>query len=41
LGYYPEPMPPARSFRKIEVRVKGGEYVLHFRKGYYTSVNVE
>jgi Ca-activated chloride channel family protein len=41
LGYYPEPMPPPRSFRKIEVRVKGEEYVLHVRKGYYTSVTVE
>jgi Ca-activated chloride channel family protein len=41
LGYYPEPRPPERTFRKIEVRVKGGEYVLHYRKGYYTTGPVE
>jgi Ca-activated chloride channel family protein len=40
LGYYPEPRPPERSFRKIEVRVKG-DYVVHFRKGYYTLGPVE
>jgi Ca-activated chloride channel family protein len=40
LGYYPEPRPPERSFRKLEVRVKG-EYVVRFRKGYYTAGPVE
>ncbi len=44
LGYYPNPRPPARSFRRIELRVKGpaagagkGEYAVHYRKGYFTS----
>lgn len=40
LGYYPEPRPPERSYRKIEVRVKG-DYVVHYRKGYYTAGPVE
>lgn len=40
LGYYPEPRPPERSYRKLEVRVKG-DYEVHFRKGYYTVGPVE
>jgi Ca-activated chloride channel family protein len=38
LGYYPEPRPPEKSFRRIEVRVKGaGGYTVRFRKGYFTA----
>jgi Ca-activated chloride channel family protein len=36
LGYYPEPRPPAGSYRHIEVRVKGN-YVLHYRKIYFAG----
>jgi Ca-activated chloride channel homolog len=40
LGYYPNPRPPAGSFRHIEVRVKPaagsrGGYFLRYRKGYF------
>ncbi len=44
LGYYPEPRPPERSFRRIEIRVKvpgaapgRGEYIVRYRKGYFTA----
>jgi Ca-activated chloride channel family protein len=44
LGYYPEPRPPQRSFRQVEVRVKlpatagsVGEYTVRYRKGYFTA----
>jgi len=40
LGYYPDPPPPRQSFRRIEVRVKG-DYLLHYRKGYYSQGSVE
>ena len=33
LGYYPHPVPPAGSFRRIEVSVKGS-YVVRARKSY-------
>jgi Ca-activated chloride channel homolog len=36
LGYYPNPRPPAGSYRRIEVRVGGG-YTLHYRKGYFAG----
>jgi Ca-activated chloride channel family protein len=48
LGYYPEPRPPGRSFRRVELRVKlpgeaGGkdEFALHYRKGYFTAGALE
>ncbi len=49
LGYYPVPRPPERSYRRIELRVKGcqvespgevksaGKCLLRYRKGYFTS----
>ncbi len=44
LGYYPEPRPPEKSFRRVEVRVKNpsgvggdGGYTVHHRKGYFTA----
>jgi Ca-activated chloride channel family protein len=36
MGFYPTPRPPDRSYRKLEVRVKGS-FTVHFRKGYYTA----
>jgi Ca-activated chloride channel family protein len=36
LGYYPDPRPPAGSYRHIEVRVNGG-YALHYRKAYFAA----
>lgn len=36
LGYYPNPIPPAGSYRHVEVTVKTGDQV-HFRKGYFTA----
>jgi len=36
LGYYPEPRPPAGTYRHIEVRVKG-DYVIHYRKVYFSG----
>jgi len=51
LGYYPEPRPPERSFRRIEVRVKDpspagrtegkGGYTVRHRKGYFTVGAIE
>lgn len=41
LGYYPEPLPPARSFRRVELRVKSCAAApgctVRYRKGYYTG----
>jgi Ca-activated chloride channel family protein len=49
LGYYPLPRPPERSYRRIELRVKGceeaspgstklaGKCLVRYRKGYFTS----
>ena len=44
LGYYPEPRPPANSFRRVEVRVRAagadpgkGGYTVRYRKGYFTA----
>jgi len=43
LGYYPDPRPPARSFRRVELRVKPSgagerdEYTVHYRQGYFTA----
>ena len=36
LGYYPNPVPPAGSYRTVEVKVKTGDTV-RFRKGYFTA----
>jgi len=41
LGYYPNPRPPDRSYRRIELRVKSaagaqGGYIVHYRKGYFS-----
>lgn len=36
LGYYPSPMPPPGSYRRVDVKVKTGDQV-HFRKGYFTA----
>jgi len=48
LGYYPDPRPPDRSFRRVELRVKlPGEaaskdaFALHYRKGYFTAGALE
>ncbi len=40
LGYYPEPRPPERSYRRIEVRVKG-DYLVRYRQGYFTAGALE
>jgi Ca-activated chloride channel family protein len=37
LGYYPEPRPPQGTYRRIEVRVKGDDYTVHYRKAYYAG----
>jgi Ca-activated chloride channel homolog len=36
IGYYPNPMPPPGSYRRVEVKVKSGDTV-RFRKGYFTA----
>jgi Ca-activated chloride channel homolog len=36
IGYYPQPLPPADVYRRIEIRVKG-DYTLHYRKSYFTG----
>jgi Ca-activated chloride channel family protein len=36
IGYYPNPMPPPGSYRRVEVKVKTGDTV-RFRKGYFTA----
>ncbi len=45
LGFYPQPRPPEKSFRRIEVRVKGTDgnsnYLVHYRKGYFTAGAVD
>ena len=47
LGYYPDPRPPERSFRHVELRVKlpgaaeKDEYTVHYRKGYFTAGALE
>ncbi|MFQ5776834.1 MAG: VWA domain-containing protein [Terriglobia bacterium] len=38
LGYQPAPPGRRSAFRTIELRVKGGDYVVEHRKGYYTGV---
>lgn len=40
LGYYPSPRPPARSYRRIEVRLDG-DYAVRHRKGYFTAGAIE
>jgi len=35
LGYYPNPIPPAGSYRHVDVKVSTGDLV-RFRKGYFT-----
>jgi Ca-activated chloride channel family protein len=42
LGYYPVPRPPARSYRRIELRVKLPDaaaegHTVRYRKGYFTA----
>jgi Ca-activated chloride channel family protein len=48
LGYYPEPRPPDRSYRRVEVRLKlpgaaDGQsgHTLHYRRGYFTAGALE
>jgi Ca-activated chloride channel family protein len=36
LGYYPNPTPPAGSYRTVEVKVKNGNLV-RYRKGYFSA----
>ncbi|HXW55345.1 MAG TPA: VWA domain-containing protein [Candidatus Cybelea sp.] len=36
LGYYPNPVPPPGSYRRVDVQVKNGDTV-HFRKGYFAA----
>ena len=36
LGYYPNPRPPAGTYRMIEVRVKG-DYKVRYRKAYFSG----
>ena len=36
LAYYPSPRGPASTFRRVEVKVKGG-YTARYRRGYYTG----
>ena len=36
LGYYANPPPPPGSYRRVELKVKGG-YTLHYRKGYFAG----
>jgi Ca-activated chloride channel homolog len=36
IGYYPNPVPPPGSYRRVEVKVKTGDTV-RFRKGYFTA----
>ena len=37
LGYQPAPPTIRQEFRRIEVRVKGGEYTVRHRQGYYSE----
>ena len=34
IGYYPQPTPPAGSYRHVELKVEGGDTV-HYRKAYF------
>lgn len=36
LGYYADPPPPPGSYRRVELKVKGG-YTVHYRKGYFAG----
>jgi len=36
IGYYPNPVPPPGSYRRVDVKVKTGDAV-RFRKGYFTA----
>jgi Ca-activated chloride channel homolog len=36
LGYYPDPVPLAGSYRHVQVKVKSGDLV-HYRKGYFAA----
>jgi Ca-activated chloride channel homolog len=36
IGYYPQPVPPPGSYRRLEVKVKNGDTV-HYRKGYFAA----
>src|SRR5262249_38890835 len=47
-GYYPQPPPPDRSYRHVEIRLNlpgtaGGQsgHTLHYRKGYFTAGALE
>jgi Ca-activated chloride channel homolog len=37
LAYYPQPQPPPGSDRHIQLAVKGGDYMLDYRKEYFAS----
>ncbi|HVB36106.1 MAG TPA: VWA domain-containing protein [Candidatus Acidoferrales bacterium] len=37
LSYYPEPKGKPGTYSRIELQVKGGNYTLHYRKGYFVS----
>jgi Ca-activated chloride channel homolog len=41
LGYYPNPRPPANSYRRIDVRVAGQGYLVRHRQGYFTQGAIE
>jgi Ca-activated chloride channel homolog len=41
LGYYPNPRPPANSYRQIDVRVAGPGYLVRHRQGYFTQGAIE
>jgi Ca-activated chloride channel homolog len=41
LGYYPNPRPPANSYRRIDVRVAGQGYLVRHRQGYFTRGAIE
>jgi hypothetical protein len=36
IGYYPNPVPPPGSYRRVDVKVKTGDTV-RSRKGYFTA----
>ncbi|HEV2616574.1 MAG TPA: VWA domain-containing protein [Candidatus Acidoferrales bacterium] len=37
LSYYPQPEAKPGAYRRIELDVPGGNYTLHYRKGYFAS----
>jgi Ca-activated chloride channel family protein len=41
LGYYPNPHPPANSYRHIDVRVAGSGYLVRHRQGYFAEGAIE